>query len=364
LSTLAVGLGLASAAVSETERLRAERQAEVDRINAIPNLPWKAGFNPRFAAQPVGAAKSLAGAKHDRKQTMAEAILGGKVMLAPRVSEVEAAALPASFDSAVNWPQCASMINNIRDQSNCGCCWAFGAAEAASDRLCIATNGSLTVPLSTNEMCFCASDDGCGGGDLYTPWAYIQSNGLASGADAGNGTFDKGGFCSRWPFPHCHHHGPQGSDPYPDENAPGCPSQSSPQCPSKCDSDARTPHTVFSNDKYTFDGQVTQYPSDAATIMAAIMKDGPVEAAFTVYSDFENYVSGVYINTGGNYLGGHAIKIVGWGSENGVDYWKVANSWNPYWGEQGFFRIRRGTNECGIEDEITASSPGAVWHHK
>jgi hypothetical protein len=39
----------------------------------------------------------------------------------------------------------------------------------------------------------------------------------------------------------------------------------------------------------------------------------------------------------------------------------VANSWNPYWGEKGYFRILRGNNECGIEDEVTASSGGAVW---
>ena len=42
-------------------------------------------------------------------------------------------------------------------------------------------------------------------------------------------------------------------------------------------------------------------------------------------------------------------------------YWKVANSWNPYWGEHGYFRIKRGENECGIEDNIAASAPDATW---
>jgi len=120
---------------------------------------------------------------------------------------------------------------------------------------------------------------------------------------------------------------------------------------------------VFASDKYTFTGSVYNYPSDAPSIMAGIMKDGPVETAFTVYQDFENYAGGVYVATSSTVLGGHAVKIVGWGTDNGVDYWKVANSWNPYWGEQGFFRIRRGTDECGIEDQVTASSPGAAWHH-
>jgi C1A family cysteine protease len=60
-------------------------------------------------------------------------------------------------------------------------------------------------------------------------------------------------------------------------------------------------------------------------------------------------------------MGGHAVRIVGFGTENGQKYWKVANSWNPYWGEKGYFRIRRGENECGVEDMVTASSPSAKW---
>ena len=91
------------------------------------------------------------------------------------------------------------------------------------------------------------------------------------------------------------------------------------------------------------------------------MADGPVEAAFSVYSDFETYEGGIYQHVAGSYEGGHAIRIVGWGAENGTAYWTVANSWNPYWGEKGYFRILRGANECGIEAEVTASSGGAAW---
>jgi len=94
------------------------------------------------------------------------------------------------------------------------------------------------------------------------------------------------------------------------------------------------------------------------------MSQGPVEAAFTVYADFENYVSGIYHHVSGNALGGHAIRVVGWGVENGQDYWKVANSWNPYWGEKGYFRIRRGNNEVGIENQVTANGPNDKWGPK
>lgn len=91
--------------------------------------------------------------------------------------------------------------------------------------------------------------------------------------------------------------------------------------------------------------------------MTEIMTHGPVEAAFTVYSDFLSYKSGVYQHTTGQALGGHAIKILGWGVESGTDYWLVANSWNNDWGDNGFFKIRRGNNECGIESEVVAGMP-------
>ena len=55
------------------------------------------------------------------------------------------------------------------------------------------------------------------------------------------------------------------------------------------------------------------------------MEGGPVETAFTVYSDFENYVSGIYKHVSGTAAGGHAVKIVGWGVEGGQEYWKVSS---------------------------------------
>jgi len=92
--------------------------------------------------------------------------------------------------------------------------------------------------------------------------------------------------------------------------------------------------------------------------MTEIFQNGPVETAFTVYSDFVTYKSGVYRHTTGSPLGGHAVRIVGWGVLNGEKYWKIANSWNPTWGDNGYFLILRGTNECGIEDEVSAGVPG------
>lgn len=70
------------------------------------------------------------------------------------------------------------------------------------------------------------------------------------------------------------------------------------------------------------------------------------------------YFSGVYIQTSEIYKGHHAVKIIGWGVENGTDYWLVANSWNEDWGRhKGFFKIRRGSNECGFENEVVGGTP-------
>lgn len=120
-------------------------------------------------------------------------------------------------------------------------------------------------------------------------------------------------------------------------------------------------------------------------VQRMIMAGGPVETAFTVYSDFENYAGGIYHHVTGSEAGGHAVKIVGWGVEDGVKYWKIAkcalhlspitrmwpwlsmasrlthSSWNPYWGEDGYFRMIRGTNEGGIEDQVVGSSAVAEW---
>merc|ERR1711957_967700 len=66
-------------------------------------------------------------------------------------------------------------------------------------------------------------------------------------------------------------------------------------------------------------------------------------------------VGGVDRHVMGPLLGAHAVRMVGYGvTDDGVRYWKVANSWNPYWGEHGFFRIIRGVDHCGIESEVLA----------
>ena len=72
--------------------------------------------------------------------------------------------------------------------------------------------------------------------------------------------------------------------------------------------------------------------------MKEIQANGPVTAAFDVYKDFDCYTGGVYSHVSGEHQGNHAVRIIGWGIENGVKYWLIANSWNECWGGEGFLQ--------------------------
>merc|ERR1712137_225377 len=358
------------AVLTGAEAADPDRVAQIDQIRNTPGVLWTAAVNPRFAAHAPGFSKSLCGLKASWRESLNASITRGEVKMHHMTLLGEAQL--ESFDSAQNWPDCAEIISQIRDQSNCGCCWAFSGAEAASDRLCIATDAKMMVPLSAQDVCFNGGglmSQGCNGGQITSPWSYMKKGGLFGGKGAvsggqyqGSGPFGKG-YCSDFSLPHCHHHGPQGSDPYPAEGQPGCPSQKSPPGPKQCDADAVAPHNDFSADKYYFEGDIVTASGEEG-IQKAIMAGGPMEVAFTVYSDFENYVSGIYHHVTGGMAGGHAVKVVGWGVDGGVKYWKIANSWNPHWGEKGYFRIKRGNNEGGIENQAVASAPDAKWSRK
>lgn len=351
--------------VSDSFQVHPERLAQISEINNSPGVLWRAMAHPRFASQAPGASRPLMGVIGDQMKVVDDMVAQGEIEYEP----TDTISIPESFDSATNWPECAKIIGDIRDQSNCGCCWAFAGAEAASDRMCIATNATVMVPLSAQDVCFNGGgfmSMGCDGGQISSPWSYMKKGGIFGGKGAVSGGQYKGSgpfgssLCSDFSMPHCHHHGPQGSDPYPAEGEAGCPSQSSPRGPSRCDANAESPHDDFAADKYSYTG-TTIVARGEQDIQQAIMVGGPMEVAFTVYSDFENYAGGIYHHVSGGMAGGHAVKVVGWGVDEGTKYWKIANSWNPYWGEDGYFRIKRGNNEGGIEDQAIASSPSAKW---
>jgi len=305
----------------------------IQQINNNPTSTWTAGINDRFVGMEDSSIKSLMGVRQD-----------GKGIKLPRRVINEMVDLPASFDAREQWPQCAS-ISEIRDQSACGSCWAHGAVEAATDRICIETNATSIFHLSANDLNSCCDSCGfgCGGGYPSNAWDWFTTTGCVTG-----GNYNDFSLCESYALPSCDHHEP-GKEKM-------CPSQEyqTPACVTSCDSQSN--YTVpFKSDKHKL---ATAYSVGTSVndIMTEIYTRGPVEAAFTVYNDFLTYKSGVYTHQTGGVDGGHAVKILGWGNENGTDYWLVANSWNPDWGMNGFFKIKKGTDECGIEDGIVAGT--------
>ncbi len=111
----------------------------------------------------------------------------------------------------------------------------------------------------------------------------------------------------------------------------------------------------YSGDKHML-SNVYNVGSNADAMAAELVKNGPFEVAMTVYEDFLAYKSGVYSHQSGQELGGHAIKVIGFGTEGGQDYWLVQNSWTTAWGAAGYFKIAKGTDECGIEDSPVAGT--------
>ena len=125
-------------------------QQIADRINADSTSTWTAGINSRFL-----------GMSRDQIQRLMGVLKTPPSMRLPEKDVEIVEALPETFDARQQWPQCAS-IGVIRDQSDCGSCWAFGAVEAATDRICIETNATNTDMISANDLLACCSDCGYG----------------------------------------------------------------------------------------------------------------------------------------------------------------------------------------------------------
>ena len=217
---------------------------------------------------------------------------------------------PGVLDQYLQIPDAFSWQGNqclgaIRNQGDCGSCWAFGASETFSDRVCLGTNAAQNVVLSPQWLVSCDNSNyGCGGGYLDLVWDYINTNGI--------------------PLETC--------DPYNSGD-----NDESGSCSANCS---------------TFYQSTTPVPYNGPAAIQTGLLTGPLETCFQVYQDFMSYSSGIYVHTTGDFVGGHCTKMVGWGNDNGVNYWIVANSWGTGWGQEGFFWIEFG--QCGIDTEAMA----------
>lgn len=306
----------------------------ISHINS-KTTTWKAGrnFHPETSTNYI---KSLCGVHPDHKK-----------YLPPKKAKLFGVEeLPKEFDPRTKWPTCKS-ISMIWDQGGCGSCWAFGAATAMSDRMCIhspADQDQVQVHVSPENLLTCCftCGFGCNGGFPGAAWSYWHKKGLVTG-----GLYGTNDGCQPYDIKPCEHHVNGTRGPCEEGGR-------TPKCQHVCENTAYTKKynedLIFGQKAYSVD----QNPND---IMVELMTNGPVEAAFTVFEDFPNYKSGVYQHVSGNALGGHAIRILGWGEENGTPYWLVANSWNFDWGDNGTFKILRGSDHCGIESGVVAGLP-------
>ncbi|KAF9688004.1 hypothetical protein SADUNF_Sadunf02G0152000 [Salix dunnii] len=295
----------------------------VQKVNENPKAGWEATMNPQFSNYSVGEFKYLLGVKPTPKKEQSGV---------PLVRHPKSMKLPKEFDARTAWPQC-STIGRILGQllpGHCGSCWAFGAVESLSDRFCI--HYGMNISLSANDLVACCGwmcGDGCDGGYPIDAWRYFVQSGVVT----------------------------EECDPYFDDigcSHPGCePGYPTPKCERKC----ADKNKLWAESKH-FSVNAYRIDSDPYSIMVEVSRNGPVEVSFTVYEDFAHYKSGVYKHITGDVMGGHAVKLIGWGtSDDGEDYWLLANQWNRGWGDDGYFKIKRGTNECGIEEDVVAGLP-------
>jgi len=238
---------------------------------------------------------------------------------APRTG-ISRDSIPESFDASKQWPNCD--ISGVGDQEQCGSCWAFGSTLSLGNRFCIAGNYSAPLRLSPQYAVSCFENlNGCEGGYTDIVWLDLMETGTVEES------------CVKY----------KGRDT---------------ECPRKCEN-GKDMKIYKSKDAYAL-YSINDPKSTMEKIQMDIMANGPVEAAFWVFDDFMNYQSGVYKRTpNSSFGGGHAVRIYGWGvdKETGLPYWLIANSWGPEWGENGSFRMLRGSNECSIEDSVAAGRP-------
>jgi len=241
--------------------------------------------------------------------------------------------LPRRFNAVDKW---SSYISDVPDQGWCGSSWVLSTTSVASDRFAIQSKGREVVQLSAQNILSCTrKQQGCNGGHLDAAWRYLHKQGVVDQ--------DCYPYVGRRDTCRMHHQRRS-------LTANGC---------------AR-PVEVDRDEFYTVGPAYSL--NNETDIMAEIFHSGPVQATMRIYRDFFAYSGGVYRHTAANRgapTGFHSVKLVGWGEEHGgVKYWIAANSWGPWWGEHGYFRILRGSNECGIEEYVLAAWPNVFNYFK
>ena len=214
-----------------------------------------------------------------------------------------------------------NFVSPVRHQGNCSSGYAMATLAMLEARIRMATNNSLQVVLSPQDVVSCSEyTQGCEGGFPYLSAKYVEDFGVLE----------------------------ESCFPYLGKAGKSC--NEKPEC-----------MRYYSTDHHyvgDFYGGCNE-----PLMQLEIIRMGPMVASFNVYQDFLAYKGGIYQHTGLEdkfnpwEVVGHAVLVVGYGEEAGVKYWIVKNSWGRDWGEEGYFRILRGVDECGIENMASVASP-------
>ena len=281
--------------------------------------------------------------------------------------------LPIVFNPFNNW---GNLLDAIQTQGNCNACWATSTASALTDRYTIMTLGQFTAELSPYQMIACQgavsldsdksyiseintkahSQGACNGNTLRSAMDFMYNFGLTTERCVNVENFSKYGIMRLTDI---------------DSSGVGLPLCQSiigkeyDTCLDK-ETAARFYRTCAS---YSVDPKIE-------SIKREIYKWGPVVGSFTVFPDFLEY-DGLTIYEGPKDvlkdgskddskdgpkegLGGHAVKILGWGKENGIDFWWIANSWSTSWGLSGYFRMKMNIEICQLENNVVGFIPDLV----
>ncbi|KAF5474531.1 hypothetical protein F2P56_006422 [Juglans regia] len=199
--------------------------------------------------------------------------------------------------SSLDW-RSKGVVTGVKDQGSCGSCWSFSSTGAIEGINALVT-GDL-VSLSEQELVDCdTTNDGCDGGYMDYAFEWVISNGgIDTEAD------------------------------YPYSGVDGT-----------CNTTKEETKVV------TIDGYEDVSESDSALLCATVQQ--PISVGIDGSAiDFQLYTSGIYDGDCSSDPDDidHAVLIVGYGSEDGEDYWIVKNSWGTDWGIEGYIYIRRDTN--------------------